>query len=243
MLGRRMAHLPLALMTLGTATLCIACANSAQQARPSETQPRVETQPPSTLPVLQATPSPIAEKQAATQPPKPEELKEAVARVFGKAAAPDTTHDPNFVTGDFNGDGSEDLAVITRTSESSLKEINDEFANWTLEDPRKIPIPGTKGAIEMSPPRPVRAEKGETLLAIIHGVGPKGWRNPDARQTFLLKGGTGSEMRTERATVVRNSNRKSPPIRGDAIRETVAGQSGILFWTGAKYAWYSAASQ
>ena len=134
---------------------------------------------------------------------------------------------------------------MTKASDSSLKELNSELANWTLEDPRRIPIPGTKAANELTPPKLVRAEKGDTLLAIIHGVGPKGWRNPEAKQTFLLKSGSGSEMKTEPAAVLLNSKdkRKLPPLGGDAIRQTVAGQSGLLFWTGAKYAWYSASSQ
>jgi len=28
-------------------------------------------------------------------------------------------------------------------------------------------------------------------------------------------------------------------LRGDAISQTLGGRAGILFWTGAKYAWYS----
>jgi hypothetical protein len=31
---------------------------------------------------------------------------------------------------------------------------------------------------------------------------------------------------------------KLPPLRGDTISETVDGKAGILFWTGAKYAWH-----
>jgi hypothetical protein len=245
MLSGRSARLLLGLLILMTASLFVACVNSAQQARPTEPQPRVETQPPPTLPVLQPTPSPIAEVQTAALPPKLEELKEAVARVFAKAAAPDTEHNPNFVVGDFNGDGSEDLAIITKAGEGSLKEINSEFANWTLEDPNKIPIPGTRPANQMNPPVPVRAEKGDTLLAIIHGVGPKGWRNPEAKQTFLLKNGVGSQMASAPARTLMNSKDKSglPPLRGDAIRETIHGKSGLLFWTGAKYAWYSPPSE
>jgi len=247
MLTRRLARLLFSLSILATTSLSLACANSTRQQTP-EPQPRVasvETPLPQALQVLQPTPSPGAERVPTAPPPKPEELSEAVARVFEKAAAPDTTHNPNFVVGDFNGDGSEDLAIITRASEGSLKELNNELANWTLEDPRKIPIPGAKAANEITALKPVRAEKGDTLLAIIHGVGPKGWRNPEARQTFLLKSGSASEMITEPAAALLNSKdkRKLPPLRGDAIRQTVDGQSGLLFWTGAKYAWYSAASQ
>ena len=88
--------------------------------------------------------------------------------------------------------------------------------------------------------KPVRAEKGDTLLAIIHGVGAKGWRNPEAKQTFLLKNGAGSDMTVRALKDVPASKGKTklPPLRGDTISETVDGKAGILFWTGAKYAWH-----
>src|SRR5207248_6510865 len=135
--------------------------------------------------------------------------------------------------------GSEDLAVVTKAGENSLAEINSELANWTLEDPNKIPIPGARPATQMNPPLPVRAEKGDPLLAIIHGVGPKGWRNPEAKQTFLLKNAAGSNMTVlaVKDLAASKSKPKLPPLRGDAISETVDGKSGMLFWTGAKYAW------
>ena len=96
---------------------------------------------PPPLQMLQPTPTPAEAKSLNSSPPRPEELNEAVSRVFQKAAITDTTQNPNFVIGDFNGDGSEDLAVVTKAGENSLAEINSEFANWTLEDPNKIPIP------------------------------------------------------------------------------------------------------
>jgi len=162
-----------------------------------------------------------------------------MARVFAKAAEPETTSAPAFVAGDFNGDGSTDLAVITKVSAASLKEINNELANWLLEDPKSVPIPGTNAAYRMVPPKPVHAEAGDTLLAIIHGVGAKGWRNPEAKQSFLLKNGAGSNMTVlaVKDLAASKSKPKLPPLRGDTISETVNGKSGMLFWTGAKYAW------
>jgi len=79
------------------------------------------------------------------------------------------------------------------------------------------------------------------LLAIIHGVGPQGWRSTEAKQTFLLKNGAGTNMTTESKKSLRESKdkQKLPPIRGDAIRSVIDRKSGLILWTGAKYAWYS----
>jgi len=172
---------------------------------------------------------------------KLDEVRAAMTRVFAKVAEPETAAASAFIAGDFNGDGSTDLAVVTKASAASLKEINNELANWLLEDPRSVPIPGTSAANRMAPPKPVHAEAGETLLAIIHGVGAKGWRNPEAKQTFLLKNGAGSNMTvlTRKDLAASKGKPKLPPLRGDTISETVDGKSGMLFWTGAKYAWHS----
>jgi len=162
-----------------------------------------------------------------------------MARVFHETASLDETQAPSFVVGDFNGDGSEDLAVVSKESETSLGEINNELANWILEDPRTVPIPGTKAANELQRPKPVKVEKTDSLLAIIHGVGPQGWRNREARQAFLLRSGAGTNIMVRFASDLRSdsSNSKLPPFRGDAIRETINGRHGLIFWTGAKYAW------
>ena len=238
------AKLLSALIVLTTSFL-LSCEKPSDQAKTSELEPRVESnatptpQTPQTPQFLQPIASPSPAKPPPAPPPQLDEVRSAMARVFANVAAPETTNDPAFVAGDFNGDGSTDLAVITKANATSLKEINNELANWLLEDPRSVPIPGTNAANRMAPPKPVHAEAGDTLLAIIHGVGAKGWRNPEAKQTFLLKNGAGSNMTVLAVKDLAASKGKAklPPLRGDTISETVGGKSGILFWTGAKYAW------
>ena len=90
------------------------------------------------------------------------------------------------------------------------------------------------------PNKPVHAEKEDSLLAIIHGVGAQGWRAPEAKQTFLLKNGAGSNMTVLalKPLLASKGKAKLPPMRGDTISQTIGGRPGILFWTGAKYAWY-----
>ena len=232
----------LSVLIVLTGLFLLSCEKSSDQAKTSELSPRVEsnvTPTPQTPQFMQPIASPSATPLPAP-PPQLDEVRSAMARVFAKVAEPETTNAPAFVAGDFNGDGSTDLAVITKASAASLKEINNELANWLLEDPRSVPIPGTNAANRMAPPKPVHAEAGDTLLAIIHGVGAKGWRNPDAKQTFLLKNGAGSNMTVlaVKDLVASKGRPKLPPLRGDTISETVNGKSGMLFWTGAKYAWH-----
>jgi hypothetical protein len=160
----------------------------------------------------------------------------AIARIFNKAA---TVEDgaPTFFVGDFNGDGSEDLAVLTKPNDAALPEINDELANWTLEDPREVAAAEKKTG-ELVHPKAVKAQRNDRLLAIIHGIGPQGWRNPEARQAFLLRNAAGANVTVEDAAKLRLSPIKSnSQVRGDAIHETVNGHRGLIYWTGAKYAW------
>ena len=239
MLRGRLASLTIGFFISASGLLSLACDKPAEEAKTPELEPQVVSSgsPTPQIPqFLQATATPVGAKPSPLPPPKLDEVREAVARVFVKAAALDEGHTPSFVVGDFNGDGSEDLAVVTKASGGSLGEINNELANWILEDPKTVPMPGTNPS---KAGKPVHAEKGDTLLAIIHGVGPQGWRNREARQTFLLRNGAGSDMVVQSAKTLRNSGdkRKLPRLRGDAIRQTLGGRSGILFWTGAKYAW------
>lgn len=212
------------------------CGKSSDQSKSQEPEPRPATTRtvPSLIASAQATATPAAARES--QPPKSAEVDEAVARVFDKAASIDSTQVPSFVVGDLNGDGSEDIAVVTKINADLLAEINNELANWTLEDPRQVPIPGTKRAYQADRPK---ADKGDLLVAIIHGVGAQGWRNREARQTFLLRNAvwTNPQVQSSSHLIKQASNSKLPPLSGDVIMETVNGRHGLLFWTGAKYAW------
>ena len=223
--------------------------NQAQQ----EPKPVIMEQPvkpaspqPSPILPLQTATNPLAAKEMPKpSPPKPEDVTAVLARVYEKAVMPDTSREPAFLVGDFNGDGSEDLAITVRPNEARLGDINSELANWILEDPKTVPIPGLPvGGRVSGPGRPVRADKGEVLLAIVHGVGAQGWRSPEAKQTFLLKNSAGNSMSAQTLKDLRNSKdrNKLPPLRGDVIQEAIGGKSGLIFWTGAKYSWYSPGS-
>ena len=216
------------------------CGKSVETPKSAEPETHAITSSSSPTPslVALATPTPAGPSES-PRPPEADEVIEALARVFNKTVSLDETRAASFVVGDFNGDGSEDLAVISKANESSLPEINNELANWILEDPRTIPIPGSKAANELQRPKPVKVEKTDSLLAIIHGVGPQGWRNREARQSYLLRNGAGTNILVRSAGELQrdSANSRLPPLRGDAISETMNGRHGLIFWTGAKYAW------
>ena len=69
------------------------------------------------------------------------DVKDALARAYGGVVTADTGRPPSFVAGDFNWDGSEDLAVLVTPVDGKLDAINSEVANWVLEDPMKVRVP------------------------------------------------------------------------------------------------------
>ncbi|HEY0385388.1 MAG TPA: FG-GAP repeat protein [Pyrinomonadaceae bacterium] len=208
-----------------------ACAGSTHTGNDVARVAESASTPAPTTPESNAAPSAAANTPAPAEtsapPPKPEEVRAAVARIYRDAVVIETGHQP--VVGDFNGDGSQDIAVALSPLKSKLKELNDEYANWIIENPRLTQA----GA-------PVKVQPNDALLAIIHGYQTEGWRNPKAMQTYLLRDALGTLMTATpvkdlmSATAEQNRLLKS----GDVITEVLAGESGFLYWTGAKYAWH-----
>jgi len=206
--------------------------------------PRVNEKPIS----LEATPTPKTAAKSDANFPAPEaaEVKQAVERVFKGIVTIDTDRDPYFLAGDFNGDSSQDLAVVVRPSPGKLLEINDELAAWILVDPVRSAKPFPKGAsyadihTEKMRRRRTLVAEGDTLLAVIHGFQSKGWRDPQATQTYVLKGAAGAKMQTQtRKQIVWSGNvDRLPRIWGDVIAQSIGDQHGFLYYNGAKYGWY-----
>jgi hypothetical protein len=217
----------------------------------NQASPRTEVSPGSPgqsgTPLAMIQPSPGA--KANLPPPGAEEVQAAVTRIFKNVVAIDTGRTPNFIAGDFNADGSQDLAVIVKPSddETSYLELNNELANWLVREPRKIVVAKALGEARANEattkPDPIR--KGEELVAVIHGFGPTGWRNPEARQTFVLKGVAGTGLRSESVKELASHKADLPLLNGqvinngDIISETIDGERGMLFWTGSAYSWHA----
>ena len=180
-------------------------------------------------PAYQSTPqSAVPLTPAVAMAPKLPEVENAIKRVFKDAAVLHPTHTPNFFSGDFNGDASQDLVVILKPLK--LDEMNREFAPWLVRDPR------SNKSTRARPP----IEKDETLLAVIHGFGNNDWRDPDATQTFVLKNVVGNDMKvkTGKEFVESNTGRTLPQPQGDLIAETINGTQGYLYYETSNYSWY-----
>lgn len=215
------------------------CAKPAEAPRPEEPSPPQPTD--ATLGKIEKAPS--------LPPPKPEEVTEVIKRVFQNAMTTDAGRSQKYILGDFNGDGSQDIAIVVGPADGSLDDINSEVANWIREDPHKIILPDPHKSVQELPPGtgPVVVLQGEVLLAVVHGYGPEGWRNPLARQTYLLKNAVGSNMTRRPIKELTDSARgreKQPKLtpvmiaNGEVIKEVFGGESGFLYYTGARYAWY-----
>jgi hypothetical protein len=200
---------------------------------------------PPALPQAEGRPGPAPARPspptfASPSPPTSSEVETAVERVFRGAARIAGGAPP--LAGDFNGDGSMDLAVVVRPDAGSLEAFNGAFPNWIAEAPRRIQARDPARAVSSFEPQPAPVLIGSEglLLAVIHGSGELGWRNPAARQTFVLVGVVGGGMTTaplkERlagAPVARSR----ADLRGDGIVVTLPDGGGYLYWDGARYGW------
>src|SRR5688572_6763430 len=194
----------------------------------SSTKQAVVEQPPNPpKPAPESTPVRLAGAVAAPRLP---EVEEAVKRVFKDMAVIHSDYKTSVLTGDFNGDLSQDLAVVLKPVPEKLAEMNEPFPSWLLRDPR----------VPRNPAEPLQVEKDEVLLAVIHGYGTNDWRDPQATQTFLLKNAVGADMRVQdRKEFVKNySGRKLPRLQGDLIGENFKGSEGYIYYNAATYSWY-----
>ncbi len=117
------------------------------------------------------------------------EVQPTLDRVFEQTLAVDRATRPAFVAGDFNGDDVPDLAVAVRPrSPDAVPTLNAELTSWSVQD---ATAPAT---LTMSKPEPVKVAAGDLLLAVVHGVGAGGWRDPQARQGYLVKNAVGSGL-------------------------------------------------
>jgi hypothetical protein len=221
---------------IALAVMLSACAHPPPP--PPETLPNsVESQ---SLAPLPPEPPPPA-SPASLPAPTPAEVRAAVARIYKDAVLPNTSRAPAFVVGDFNGDQAQDIAVIVEPVKGKLDDLNSDVAAWIIRDPLSASLPPPVMAVkrDLSPARPVITEGDTVLLAIIHGYGAQGWRNPEARQTYLLKNAVGNSlgMQTRRAALAAIKG-APPPVRGDVIKTSITDAAGFLFYNHTSYEWY-----
>ena len=162
---------------------------------------------------LSSTPAP------ARPAPARAEVQGALTRVFdGVMLLPAGELDA--LSGDFNGDGVPNLAVLVEPHPTRLAEVHAELANWKLRDALDGP------AQAMARPE-ARVQAGERLLAMIHGNAGRGWPERDARQAHLLKNAALPRMRAQAWAALRTEAAPKPEqagLHGDVIWSSRAGQ-------------------
>jgi hypothetical protein len=222
------------------AVISLACSAANQQARENlsatTTSENVQATP-------QATNSPALLNTEGPKTPKLAEVQEAVKRVCQDTVTIDTSQREPYIVGDFNGDGSQDLAVIVRPAKGALAKLNSEYANWIVEDPRRVVLPDPNKAVQRLPKTQESAnvQQDDLLLLILHGYRQEGWHHKFARQTFLLRNAVGENIRAQSLNEAsKPTGGKNTPAQllGDVIKEKLAGQEGFLYWANAKYAWH-----
>jgi hypothetical protein len=203
----------------------------------SDLKPPLRAEKP--IPVTTPRPTPTLEPEAKLPPATSAEVADAVHRIFGDDLVLAQGSAASFIVGDFNGDGSEDVAVIARAAAGKLNDINSELANWTIQDADKYFVPPAgKRVVTVKNLGPSKLSEGEEFLAIIHGFGAKGWRNPIARQAYLVKQAAATFTGIAPSVSQKSIRAMRLPIETDIIMEIRNKKKGFLFWTGGNYAWH-----
>lgn len=187
-----------------------------------------------------ANPSSTVPVRAKFLPGNTAEAEDALRRVFGDLVVSKRA-ERWFITGDFNGDGSDDLAALVHPTRAKLKLINDPLANWTIQDAAHAFFPPKNQTVVFmsKKPAPQTVSAGETLLAVIHGYGEHGWRDARARQAYLVRNAGASPMRAIPAPG--HVDGAPASIQHSDVIYQQLDRPGFLFWTGSQYAWRAAA--
>lgn len=164
----------------------------------------------------------------------------ALQNDFGTAVEASTAFSPFYVTGDFNGDATQDIALVVRIKERRSALPKDVRLLNPFQFERTITFPANP-AIE-----------NKLALVIIHG-----WKTPQPAGKFLLIGDSPvlildyeraiSSRLSDRQNLIelmskRGKRRKGetfpPRAKGDVILlGTQVGDDSHLYWNGRTYVW------
>src|SRR5215467_13732320 len=195
------------------------------------------------IPMTTPTPAPQkgAEPPSAPLPaPTAAEVTTALHRIFGDdLIVEQDSKRPTFIAADLNGDDSQDLAVIVRPAPGKLADINSELANWIIQDANSFFIPPSEGHVVNVPiPAPPKVTEGEVILAIVHGHGHEGWRNPEAKQGYLVKHAAATFLGVAPSISEKSIRMMHLPVQTEILHELRDNKKGFLFWAGQAYAWH-----
>jgi hypothetical protein len=183
-------------------------------------------------PRITLAPEPSLPDPPDLRPPTPREVQAAVRRVFESALPAERVAAHRALAADLNGDGAPDLVVPAVIDQGCLAALTSPLANWTVQDAAAAPLgPGP----HPSPLAPA-LHAGETVLAVVHGYGPRGWRDSRARQAYLIKAGKTTPLLARSPVSVGGTARGHLRLLGDVLVEPEGRR--FVYWTGARYAWH-----
>lgn len=231
--------LKLCLLLFAAVFVPTACTQTAQVQSARDNSPTPTPQQAQTTAAAPAAAAPAASPSAT---PPLTDVQGALTRIYHDTVTLQASRGTPFVVGDFNGDDSQDIAMVVTPAKGKLPKLNSEYASWLVGDPQKVVLPEVHGDVKVFPKQtePVVVRQDDLLLVVIHGYQKAGWRNPLSAQTFLLRNAVGEEIQTRPAESVQAATANKgrlPQLRGDVIWETLSGEPGFIYWTGAKYAW------
>jgi hypothetical protein len=182
--------------------------------------------------------------KAQTSAPQPANVTTALQTNFGTAVEASTAFKPFYVTGDFNADGAQDIAVVVRIKEARSALPKDVRLLNPFEVGRSIKFPANPAA------------ENTLALAIIHG-----WKNPKISAKYLLVGDSPilildyqrviSDQPADRQDLIglmprrgRRPKGSTYPrgAKGDVILlGNQVGDNSPLYWNGRTYIWEDSA--
>jgi hypothetical protein len=174
------------------------------------------------------------ERQRPTIMASAEDIEAAVHNAFGARVQVMTSDRPFFLTGDFNGDGNTDIAILVNI-ENGRVELAGHGVKFIDVDPHS-----KLNGVQIDP---LSTSKHNCLgVAIIHGT-PAGWTTPAPGYRYMFYECFSPFRLIHRKQRIRrgdDAKGATPVLKGDAIQlELETGGRTIVYWNGHTYRGFS----
>ncbi len=167
------------------------------------------------------------------------ETEAVINRAFNSRVEVEGERRPFYLSGDFNGDGWQDIAVVVRLKDDAEQLKMTKTASvldpWLAAAAGADGEEASEGGLQTDEPG---ASAGDLALAVIHGT-KDGWKASAPESRYLLLNSVFDELRIHRGKIEVGASGGTPPVvKGDAIYTGSEVASGIIYWDGAAYRWY-----
>ena len=165
---------------------------------------------------------PTAKKEKAKPAEIPAWLTELVKKQFGSEFEVFAGDPQVLFTGDFDGDGVEDAAIVVRAQHPLAGMVDHNFKAFSPEEDYY----GFGDPTVMSGASFLKWQE-QRLLVVIHGAGASAWRADAPKAKFLIVNVPFIQMSMTKVLVKKHS---VSAINGSNLSST-----GVIFWDGKKY--------